>query len=512
MKIENSSWWRSSPEPERLGEAASLRFCRGAITLEPWPPTASQQLREALELPARYYHRPAVPSVTWPYRFHAYQHDGIDTLLARESLLLADDMGLGKTVQAVAALRILFRQRRIERALIVAPSAVLSQWRGTFMDWAPELRTSTIEGHDRAWQWRAAAHVFLVSYDTLREDFTENPASPPRRYVWDVVILDEAQRIKNRDVEISRICKRLPRRRAWAVTGTPLENRLDDLASVCEFVTPWWNNQPQLRLVPGVELLERHATIQLRRKKSAVAHQLPPKTVIDVPVTLSNGQRTTYERAERDGVIWLRQLGRNVQVQHVLELIMRLKQICNVCPRTGESAKLDDLVDRIETIVGEGNKALVFTQFIDDIHGARAIARHLRHLQPRVYTGGMTPDERRYVLRTFRNETQGALLVLSLRAGGVGLNLQDAAYVVHFDRWWNPAVEGQAEDRVHRLGQERPVTVYRYICQGTLEERIDALLRTKRELFDLIIDDVSLDLGTTLNRAELLGLFGMNEP
>jgi SNF2 family DNA or RNA helicase len=450
----------------------------------------------------------------WPHPFRDFQRGGIRALVEREALLLADDMGLGKTVQALAALRILFHQRRAEAALVVVPAGLIPQWRRSAREWAPELRVSTVHGSaaERAWQWRAPAHLYLTSFATLRSDFTDNPRSPPRRRVWDVVLLDEAQKIKNPDAEISRICKRLPRARAWALTGTPLENRVDDLASICEFLTPWNEGDPPPRLGTGLSLLARHAFLQLRRRKADVLRELPPKSLVEVMLQLGAAQRESYRRAERDGIVWLREMGATVKITHVLELITRLEQICNFCPVTGESAKLDDLADRLETLAAEGHKALVFSQYADDRFGVRALERALRRFHPIAYTGELSATERDRAIAEFSERDDRHALLLSLRAGGQGLNLQQASYVFHFDRWWNPAVERQAEDRAHRIGQAAPVTVYRYVCVDTIEERIDAVLRHKQALFDELVDDVSLDPARHLTPGELFGLFDLGPP
>jgi SNF2 family DNA or RNA helicase len=447
-------------------------------------------------------------------RLFPYQRDGVRALVGSPALLLADDMGLGKTIQTIGALRILARLRQLEAALIVAPTSVLVQWRRAVRQWAPELRTMTIRGRpdDRARQWRADANVFLTTYDTLRSDFTENPQSPPRRRVWSTVVLDEAQRIKNRDTAISHICKRLPRERAWALSGTPLENAADDLASICEFLTGWRDGEPRLRLAPGPELYERHRTLQLRRKKYDVLTQLPPKTVSEIELELRQAQRRSYNRAERDGIVYLRQLGRKVTITHVLQLIIKLKQICNICPESDDSSKLDDIEERMDVLTGEGHRALVFSQFVQEPFGVRAIARRLARFDPLEYTGGLTTAARDHVIRQFQNDPRHRALVLSLKAGGQGLNLQDASYVFHVDRWWNPAVERQAEDRSHRYGQTVPVTVYRYLCLDTIEHRIDEILRDKQALFDELVDDVSLDLRRLLTREEIFGLFDLEPP
>jgi SNF2 family DNA or RNA helicase len=442
-----------------------------------------------------------------------FQLDGVRALLARDRILLADDMGLGKTVQAIAAIRILCIQRTIESVLIVVPASLIDQWRRELYRWAPELRLIAVRGSatDRAWQWRAAAHVTIVSYETLRSDSAGGPGAPSRRKLWDIVVLDEAQKIKNRDVEISRAAKQLRRKRSWALTGTPLENGLDDLASILEFVDQG-DEVSTKKYVPGPELLARHQQLQLRRRKSDVLDQLPPKQVIAVGIPLLPGQQQSYARAEQQGVFRLRELGQTIRIEHVLELITRLKQICNADPETGESAKFLDIRERMATLSEEGHRALLFSQYTDNSFGVGAIEAALEDFQPLTYTGGMSGPERDRTIQQFKSDSTHQALILSLRAGGVGLNLQEASYVFHVDRWWNPAVERQAEDRTHRMGQIVPVTVFKYTCEGTIEERIQGILAAKQQIFDEIIDDVSLDVASRLTRDELFGLLGLEAP
>lgn len=420
-------------------------------------------------------------------------------------------MGLGKTIQAAAALRILTLQRKITSALLVVPASLIDQWRHELYRWAPELRLIAIRGTatDRAWQWRADAHVVIVSYETFRADCI-GEQSGPRRREWDLVILDEAQKVKNRDVEVSRKVKQLRRKRSWAMTGTPLENNVDELASIMEFVD--YSDGSFVRYVPGPELLTRHRELQLRRRKADVLQDLPPKQVVSVSLPLLRHQQHAYLAAERDGVIQLQAKGTAVRIQHVLELITRLKQLCNIDPVSGESAKLEDLSERLAVLKAEGHRALLFSQYTDDRFGVAAVARLLASYKPLTYTGGMSGTERDSVIQQFKSNPDHLLLILSLKAGGVGLNLQEASYVFHIDRWWNPAVERQAEDRSHRMGQTFPVTVYKYTCVNTIEERIEQLLAGKQQLFDEIVDDVSLDLASRLNANELFGLFGLERP
>jgi SNF2 family DNA or RNA helicase len=275
--------------------------------------------------------------LSWPHPLFPYQRTGIRAFLGRPSLLLADEMGLGKTIQAIGALRCLFRERAAGSALVVAPAGLVLQWRREMRLWAPELRLLTVVGSAgaRTAIWHGDAQVFIASYETVRTDLDRDGCIRRR---WDVVVIDEAQRIKNPQADVARAIKRLRPQRAWALTGTPLENQLDDLVSVLDFVAPG-RFRPET-LTHGLrKLLEE---VQLRRRRTDVLQDLPPKLPICVPISLEPRQRAAYERAERRGVIRLVTLGAELRISHVLELILRLKQICNFCPETGASAKRAD--------------------------------------------------------------------------------------------------------------------------------------------------------------------------
>lgn len=475
-------------------------------------PSLAQRLRTLLAVPLDSLLPGPNTVLEWPGELMPFQRDGVRTLLTRNRLLLADDMGLGKTLQVIAALRILLVQRLMGCALVVAPASLLDQWRQEVARWAPELRAIIIRGSqmDRGWQWAAPVHIAIVSYETLRSDFTDNPHSPLRRRVWDVVVADEAQKIKNRN-DTSDTIKALKRNRSWAVTGTPLENNEDDLASIIEFVDHG-DLISQRQYSPGPELRSLHRELQLRRKKSEVLQDLPPKLVTKLHIALLPDQARSYQRAEQQGIVHLRALGTDVRVQHVLELISHLKQICNADPITGESGKFDDIEQRLETLTKQGHRAIVFSQYTSDAFGVGALCYALRGFNPLSFTGELSPEQRRSVIQRFKTDESHKALVLSLRAGGVGLNLQEASYVFHLDRWWNPAVERQAEDRSHRFLQTVPVNVFKYTCTDTIEERIDELLERKQDLFDRLIDDVSVDVSRALTSDELFGLFGLEVP
>ena len=261
----------------------------------------------------------------WRGELMPFQADGVRALMKNPRLLLADDMGLGKTIQAIVALRLLRAQRDITSALVVAPASVLDQWRQELQKWAPELTAIIIRGTaaERSWQWKAERDVTLVSYDALRSDFGSNAKSPVRQNGWDVVVADEAQRIKNRNLT-SDALKGLRRVRSWALTGTPIENHEEELASIVEFVDHSGAKPPK-RYRPGAELRGRHQELQLRRKKGDVLEDLPPKQVTTIPIQLDPKQRDSYDKAEQEGIVYLRSLGAEVNVRHLLELITRLE-------------------------------------------------------------------------------------------------------------------------------------------------------------------------------------------
>ena len=454
---------------------------------------------------------PAAYGFHWSHPLFPYQKSGIARLLTEPSVLLADEMGLGKTIQALAALRILVSRGEAHRILLVCPAGLIVQWRQQARSWAPELTLSTAIGpvELRIAAWNRDAHLFVTSYETLRNDLSLSTPGGPGRRIWDAVVIDEAQKIRNPKADVSIAVKALSRTRSWALTGTPLENRLDDLISVLDFAAPRRFN-PRAMAVGLRQLLSE---VQLRRRRREVLPDLPPKFVSTVSLDLTGPQRAAYRRAEDEGIIRLRSLGPELRISHVLELILRLKQICNFCPESGQSSKFADLRNRLSALIRSGEKALVFSQFVEEPFGARRLARELADYHSLLLIGALDTATRATVINEFKRDPARRLLVLSLRAGGLGLNLAEASCVFHFDRWWNPALETQAEDRAHRIGQRFPVQVFAYICVDTIEQRIDQILADKRILFADVVDGVStaalrrLDLDS-LVRAAAPGFHG----
>jgi SNF2 family DNA or RNA helicase len=491
--------WRPAEQVE--GGTSQRRPARTVASTET-PGDFLPALRELL--------RPNVRAVLkreeWPHPLYPFQEEGVLFLYERSGALLADDMGLGKTVQALAAASLLLSTGTITQALVLCPAPLVLNWLREARRWLPRLTggIGAIQGEPTArfHAWHSRAPLLIASLDTFRADAAAGRLPP---HAWDLVILDEAQRIKNEETELARACKALPRARSWALTGTPVENRLEDLASIMEFVT----GAPAARFSGVGALRAAQSAAQLRRTKEGVALELPPKTVVNVLLELGPAQRTAYQKLEQEGVLRLRERAEELRVSHVLALLARLKQVCNFCPATGESVKLDYLRAQLDEIRDAGRQALVFSQFASLEVGVRRLAAEILDLD--VYHGGMTPSARDQAVRRFQSG-ETPVLAVSLRAGGVGLNLQRASYVFHFDRWWNPAVEWQAEDRAHRLGQSLPVTVYRLITSGTVEERIHAVLSSKEALFRQVVDGAPVPAPSGLSIDDLFGLLDLPVP
>jgi len=437
-----------------------------------------------------------------------YQRDGVRWLaflrLAGLGGLLADDMGLGKTLQALCAVT--------GRTLVVAPTSVLFGWAEQARRFRPALRVAVYHGARRTLDPKA--DLTLTSYALLRLD-----AEALAAVDWDTVVLDEAQAIKNPDSQVARAAFALPGRFRLTLTGTPVENRLDELWSQLHFANPGLLGsladfreryaKPIAAGEPGAaaHLRARIAPFLLRRLKGDVARELPPRTEAVLHCELDTEERAVYDAvraASQKEVVARLQAG--ASVIEALELLLRLRQAA--CHRglvpgqeARSSTKLDVLLEALDEAVAEGHKALVFSQWTS----------LLDKIEPELRGGGLgftrldgSTVDRAGVVERFQSADGPPVLLLSLRAGGVGLNLTAADHVFLMDPWWNPAVEEQAADRAHRIGQDKPVSVYRLVARDTVEERILELQERKRELAQAALRGA--DRANAITREDLLAL------
>lgn len=488
---------RDANDAQSAGESLKRRRPSGRIA----PPRDLIRLEDRLmcllEPPVESWMRQS--ELTFAQKPFPHQWDGVAFLFPRHQAILADEMGLGKTMQAITAIRLLLHAGKLRSVLLICPKPLVTNWQREFARWAPEIPVTVVEGaaDRRAWRWSSPLAVKIANYELLHRDAV---LVGPRRAPFDLVILDEAQRIKNRESTISRLVRDIPRKRSWALTGTPVENSPNDLVGIFEFLSPGYL-QEGMQLAKIGSLAADHV---LRRTKSDVQIDLPPKLFRDLDLPLSPEQEASYRLAEEEGVIRLSEMGDEITIQHVFELVLRLKQICNFDPATGASCKLERLTADLEEIAGSGQKAIVFSQWVETL---TRLSEKLAPYGPLEYHGRIPSPKRDAILREFRSNPQRHVLLMSYGAGGVGLNLQFTQYVFLFDRWWNPAVEDQAINRAHRIGAESPVTVGRFLTLGTIEERIDEILQAKRDLFDAVLSHArgTDDLG--LSREEIFGLF-----
>ena len=437
----------------------------------------------------------------------SYQQTGINWLNFLRSAemggVLADDMGLGKTIQALCMIR--------EKTLVVAPRSVLRNWENEASRFRPGLKVSVYHGPDR--KLDKDADLIITTFALLRGD-----QEKLTKIEWDMVILDEAQAIKNPQSQVAQAAFKVDARFRLTLTGTPVENRLEELWSQMHFVNPGLlagrkdfderYAQPISRADTGVakHLRERIRPFILRRLKREVAPELPPRTEQILRCQLSGAEREVYNTVRVATQAKLMERAGAPNVMAALEALLRLRQAsCHaglVPGQTAEgSSKIDLLVETLSSVVAQGHKALVFSQWTGLLN---RIEPHMQGSElDFVRLDGQTRD-RQGVVDTFQADDGPPVMLISLKAGGTGLNLTAADHVFLVDPWWNPAVEDQAADRAHRIGQDKPVMVYRLVAEDTVEERIIALQQRKRALAEAALG--SADQAASITRDDLMAL------
>ncbi|WP_222871475.1 DEAD/DEAH box helicase [Nonomuraea sp. PA05] len=505
---------------EALGAALT-----GTVEVEgeqvPVEPTAwLEELRERLAEPAA-----ADPPGGLAATLRDYQLAGLRWLARMTSLglgaCLADDMGLGKTITLIA----LHLHRAAEGAgptLVVCPASLLGNWEREITRFAPGVPVRRYHGGNRALpgDWAGEGFV-LTTYATMRLD-----ASLLAAHRWGLLVADEAQHVKNPASGTAKALREIPAAARVALTGTPVENNLSELWAILDWTTPgllgplgrfrarWAKPVESGDTETAGRLSRLVGPFLLRRRKSdpGIAPELPPKTETDRPVPLTTEQAGLYEAVVREIMTQIAGAQGMARRGLVVKLLTGLKQICNhpahylheTGPRlTGRSGKLELLDELVDTIVAEDGAVLVFTQYVAM---AWLLERHLsgRGVPTQLLHGGTPVARREEMVQRFQDGSAPVFL-LSLKAAGTGLNLTRADHVIHYDRWWNPAVEDQATDRAYRIGQTRPVQVHRLITEGTIEDRIARMLTAKRSLADAVLASGEAAF-TELTDAELAAL------
>jgi len=526
--------------PAHMGSAQTL------LDEQPWAfvdagkglKTLLQQLRAPENI------KRSTPGRALKATLRPYQVTGVNWLSKLSQLglgaCLADDMGLGKTIQVIALLLIQAKKNTAQASLLVLPASLLNNWKSELERFAPSLNCHFVHPAFLTPEQMADAdacagkHLIITSYGML----TRQPWLLAQ--TWQLVILDEAQAIKNPNTKQTRGVKQLKARARIALTGTPLENRLSDLWSLFDFLCPGLlgNAAAFKKYVKSLEasdsdnpyaglrsLISPYILRRLKSDKTLIA-DLPEKTELHAYCGLSKRQAVLYgksvkelqqaltKNAEIDGAEGIKRRGL------VLSYLLRFKQICNHPSqwlgdeeyKPQASGKFTRLAELAEEIAARQEKVLIFTQF-------RAMTGVLADFLESIFArpglvlhGGTSIAKRKEAVEAFQREDGPPFFVLSIKAGGTGLNLTAASHVIHFDRWWNPAVENQATDRAYRIGQKRNVLVHKFVCQGTVEEKIDGLIADKTALSDALLGDASAGEKslTELNDDELIELVALD--
>ena len=463
-----------------------------------------------------------------------YQQAGLRWLylLTRLGLgaCLADDMGLGKTIQVLSLLLVLKRDRAGEShrpSLLVAPASLLANWAAEVMRFAPSL--TILIAHPSvlsATELRALDVQQLGEFDLIITSYGSLMRLPVLETMhWQLAVLDEAQAIKNPDTKQTRQVKKLIAQSRIALTGTPVENRLSDLWSIFDFTHPGLLGSDKVfakftkRLAatehfgPLRELVRPYILRRLKTDK-LVINDLPDKTELKAYCHLSSLQAALYQRAVQDLATALEDAEGIGRKGVVLSFLMRFKQICNhpsqwqgdAAWNPADSGKFARLRELAEVIAAKQEKVLVFTQFRETTEPLAAFLGTIFGREGLVLHGGTPVAKRRAMVQRFQEDELTPFFVLSLKAGGAGLNLTAASHVIHFDRWWNPAVENQATDRAFRIGQTRNVLVHKFVCRGTVEDKIDQLIESKQRLVKDVLEGGAELLLTEMSDKELLNL------
>ena len=434
----------------------------------------------------------------WLWFLYSYGLNGI----------LADDMGLGKTLQALVALQQARNKHGQFPSLIVCPTTLVRNWQNEITRFTPELTVLDLTGTDRYDNYPKIkeADIVITSYAILRRDI-----NAIKDYAFRFAILDESQQIKNLSSQTAQAAKQLQSQHRIALSGTPIENRLSELWSVFDFLMPGFLEdfddfrrryiQPieeRGSLDAGHRLKKQVSPFILRRMKRDVLKDLPPKMEQVLYCDLTDNQRQLYldvlEKAREELIEEAIARGGKINQQHVFSALTKLRQVCNhpsllssdLSGGLHESGKFELLKDLLENAIENGHRILVFSQFVQML---KIVEGHLKKkgIRYELLTGQTKPEDRQTKVDDFNNDESIKIFLVSLKAGGTGLNLTGADMVVHYDPWWNPAAEDQATDRVHRIGQTKSVFVYRLIARSTVEERIMQLKSQKRDLVDSVI-------------------------
>ena len=505
----------------RLAET-STRILSGA-----WLTQALEQIRN----PEIDSHMDKILSRNLNTRLRPYQRHGVQWLYQLNQMnlgtILADDMGLGKTIQIIALLLLLMEKRTDFKALLVVPASLIGNWKAELDRFGKSIRYHVAHPSGQGYTRPMSVdfHIVITTYGSVgRLEWLGDLR-------WDLLIADEAQAIKNPSAKQTRAIKSISSSHKIALTGTPVENRLSDLWSLFDFVSPGLlgsakdfdsflkrkTKSGESPYAPIRNLVRPYILRRLKTDKSVIS-DLPDKTELKSFCQLSKAQAALYQRSVETLAKEIKTADGIKRRGIILSYLMRFKQICNHPSqflRGGdyspeESGKFQRLRELCETIAEKQEKILVFTQFKEMTEPLNEFLTSIFEKPGLVLHGAILIKKRQEMVREFQEDAGPPFFVLSLKAGGTGLNLTAASHVIHFDRWWNPAVENQATDRAFRIGQKKNVLVHKFICKGTLEEKIDVMIESKQSMSKEILEGGGGALLTELGNEELLKIVALD--
>ncbi len=490
-----------------------------------------QQLIKQLTVQAEIALPKALSATMRPYQSRGFSWMYRNTQIGFGSVI-ADDMGLGKTLQVIATI-LKYKEDGMlgkEKALVVAPTGLMTNWQAEIERFAPSLKCKIYHGATRNIEKGEDFDVLLTTYGIARSD-----ADKLKKMKWQALVLDEAQNIKNYDTAQSKAVKSIPANTFIAMSGTPVENRLSELWSIMDFCNRGFLGnlkefkdtfalpiQTQNDLEAAGNLKKVTAPFLMRRLKSdkSIISDLPEKIEMDAYCTLTKEQAALYEKTlqkamqEIEGIEGTDHKSLFARQGLVLQMILALKQICNHPTHflknkvmdASLSGKMDLLFERLETIVDNNEKVLIFTQFVEMGELLKHFIAERLGETPLFYHGGCSIKQRKEMVDAFQNNPADKIFILSLKAAGTGLNLTAANHVIHYDLWWNPAVEAQATDRAYRIGQQKNVMVHRFITKASFEERINEMIQNKKALAEMTVSTGESWIGNLSNK-ELKDVF-----
>jgi superfamily II DNA or RNA helicase len=456
----------------------------------------------------------ATKSIPLPSPLREYQWVGVLKLITNPSFLIADESGLGKTVMVCVALRMLFRQAQLKRALLVCLESAIGVWIDHLQRWSPDLYTTVIRGtqEERQAAWSSNNHVYIVSYDTLQRDvLSEHNLSKviPR---FDLVVADEAQELKNEKHGHNRAVRKVASRYRWALTGVSIKNWDERVVTILNFIIPHFPIRYSSMGNPGRLTRPNIAPYVLRRLRKDVAKELPLRSRQIIWLDLDEAQKTAYQVAYTLQRERLEGYGPSVSRMEIVAAIQALKQICNFAPGAAESPKTTAIRDLLDGLGASDPRVIIFSQYEED--GILKIRKALsRRGDVSVLPGELSGAEYEKAIVKYMNDPKKKVLIASLITNGEGLPLSSASYLIHFDQWWNPVITRRAEARLHPTEQgDSIVHIYELWMAGTIEERLYHLLKGKGFLEDVFLDAFTdpEDLENTLSLADLLGLFDLS--